>query len=119
MVTPIERTYQVRRGDAWEGEGFRVSTTNQTLFDGVVVRSQIREHYGGPLIHEFLISPVVTTEGANKVLAFGIGLTEAESSRLQPKVYLGDIEISSTYLPKSTVVTYTADVFGDITKSNG
>lgn len=76
----------------------------------------MREYYGGPLIHEFSISPVVTTEGGNKVLTFGIGLTEEESSRLQPKIYIGDIEISSTYLPKSTVVTYTTEVFGDITK---
>jgi len=116
MVTPIERKYQARRGDDWEGEAFRVSTTIQDAFDGIIVRSQVRDYPSGNLAHEFLIYPVVTTEGANKVLTFGIRLSSEESSKLSPKVYVGDIEISSNIIPKSTVVVYDLDVASDVTR---
>jgi hypothetical protein len=116
MVSAIERQYQARRGDVWEGEGFRVLTTNQNLFDGIIVRSQLRDHPSGHLVHEFPIYPVVTTEGANKVLTFGIRLSSEESAKLSPKTYVGDIEISSNLIPKSTVVMFEIDLFADVTR---
>jgi hypothetical protein len=56
MVTPLEREYTVRRGDAWPGEGFRIySPLNAaaTFWSNAVVKSQLRWNTKNQVAHEF------------------------------------------------------------------
>lgn len=64
MVTPLEREYEVRRGDAWVGEGFRVySPLNavSTFWNNFAVKSQIRWNARNNVAHEFVIAPYAST----------------------------------------------------------
>lgn len=119
MIEPISRAYVVRRGDVWVGETFRfLSATGASFWSSVAVRSQIRTTSTATAIaHEFSVSPVVTTEGANGVLTFTLSMTSVQSEALAPGSYVGDIEISSTQLPKSTLVAFSFDVVSDVTRN--
>ena len=64
MVTPLEREYTVRRGDAWVGEGFRVYSplnASSTFWTGFAVKSQLRWNAKNAVAHEFVIAPYVST----------------------------------------------------------
>jgi hypothetical protein len=118
MITPITRQYQSRRGDVWEGETFRlISDQGAAFWTNPVVRSQIRINPNAPeVIHNFVITPVITTEGTNGVLTFQINLSEAESLGINPASYVGDIDVKSDNFPRSTFCTYTLQQFIDITR---
>jgi hypothetical protein len=118
MITPITRQYQSRRGDVWEGETFRlISDQGASYWTNPVVRSQIRINPNSPqVIHQFVITPVITTEGTNGVLTFQINLSEAESLGINPSFYVGDIDVRSDNFPRSTICTYTFQQLIDITR---
>lgn len=118
MITPIYRAYESRRGDAWEGETFRLITDQGAAYwTNPVVRSQIRLTPSSPtIIHEFTITPVITAEGANGVLTFSINLTDAESNAIAPGTYVGDIDVKSDNFARSTLISYTFQQNIDITR---
>lgn len=117
MVEAVQRTYKVRRGDAWVGESFRLISTVAGFWSGAKAKSQIRKTENGPVIHEFSLNPVVTQEGANTVLTLSISFSPEDSAKLVPGTYLGDVEVSSTQLPKCTPIEFTIDANGDITRT--
>jgi hypothetical protein len=118
MIEPITRAYRVRRGDTWEGETFRViSATGASYWNAVVVRAQIRvSHESAAVVHEFSLSPVVTTEGVNGVLTFVLTMTKTQAAALTPGNYVGDIEIESDGLRKSTICAFQFSIFADVTR---
>jgi hypothetical protein len=118
MITPITRQYLSRRGDVWEGETFRlISPLGAAYWTNFEVRSQIRITANAPeIIHQFVITPVVTTEGSNGVLTFQINLSEAESLGIIPGFYVGDIDVKSDSFPRSTICTYTFQQLIDVTR---
>lgn len=116
MVEAVQRSLKARRGDAWEGEAYRLVSATPGFWSGASAKCQIRKTETSPVSHEFSLSPVVTQEGANTVLTVELGLSEYESARLAPGTYFGDLEVRSTLLPKSTIVQFTLEVFGDITR---
>lgn len=119
MVTPIARTYKARRGDYWEGELFRfISSLGAGFWANAAVRAQLRPtNPNGPVAHEFTLTTATTTEGSNGVLTVnGFALTANQTAGLNPGVYVGDIEVSSTTLPKSTLITFTLTVAADVTR---
>lgn len=118
MVTALERTYKARRGDKWEGEGFRFITEEGSAFwTNPVVASQLRPTKNGPVVHTFTITPVITSEAGNGVLTISIDLSPADSGKLTPGTYVGDIEVSSTACPKSTLITFTLEIVNDVTRN--
>lgn len=118
MVDPITRDYVVRRGDVWTGETFRlISASGASFWASPQVKSQARSSpTSAAVVHEFSVSPQVTTEGSNGVLTFTISLSSVESSALSPGNYVGDIEVSSSQLPKSTLVSFNFTVVADVTR---
>lgn len=118
MITPVVRTYQSRRGDAWEGETFRlISDQGAIYWNTPVVRCQIRTTPTSPdITYEFTITPVVTTEGSNGVLTFSISLSDAQSETIAPGSYVGDIDVKSTSFPRSTICLFTFEQLVDITR---
>lgn len=118
MINPIVRTYQSRRGDAWEGETFRlISDQGAAYWTAPIVRCQIRPTPTSPnLVYEFTITPVITTEGANGVLTFSIALTDAQSETIAPGTYVGDIDVKSNNFPRSTICTFSFEQLVDITR---
>jgi hypothetical protein len=118
MIIPITRQYQSRRGDVWEGETFRlISDQGAAYWTNPVVRSQIRTNPNSPqVIHNFVITPVITTEGTNGVLTFQLTLSEAESLVINPAFYVGDIDVKSDNFARATICTYTLEQLIDITR---
>lgn len=118
MITPITRAFESRRGDVWEGVTFRlISDQGASYWTSPVVRSQIRPTPSSPtVIHEFTITPVITTEGSNGVLTFSLTLTEAESNSISPGTYVGDIDVKSNNFPRSTICTYSFQQNIDVTR---
>lgn len=118
MITPITRQFISRRGDAWEGATFRlISDQGAAYWTNPIVRSQIRvTANASEVIHQFVITPVITTEGSNGVLTFQINLSEVESSAILPGFYVGDIDVKSDSFPRSTICTYTFQQLIDITR---
>lgn len=118
MITPIERAYQARRGDYWQGETFRlISDQGAAYWTTPVVRSQIRPTASSPtVLHEFTITPVITTEGINGVLTFSLNISDAVTATFPPGTYVGDIDVQSTNFQKATICTYTFQVLIDITR---
>lgn len=119
MVTPISRTYRARRGDFWEGEIFRFLCAQGAAFWATpVVRCQLRSvNSNGPVSHEFTLTTAITTEGSNGVLTVnGITLTANQTAGLNPGVYVGDLEVASSQMPKATLVSFTLNVAADVTR---
>jgi hypothetical protein len=118
MTEPITRSYRVRRGDTWEGETFRlISPSGASFWNAATVRSQIRtSHESTTIAHEFTLTPVVTTEGSNGVLTFALTMTKVQSAALTPGNYVGDIEVESEGLRKSTICAFQFSVFADVTR---
>jgi hypothetical protein len=118
MVTALERTYKARRGDKWEGETFRlIKESGAGFWTNPVVASQLRATKNGPVAHTFTMTPVITMEGVNAVLAFSIELVPADSAKLTPGTYVGDIEVASDACPKSTFITFTLEIVNDVTRN--
>jgi hypothetical protein len=118
MITPIVRAYLSRRGDAWEGETFRlISDQGAAYWNTPVVRCQLRPTPSSPdVTFQFTITPVITTEGLNGVLTFSIQLTDAESETIAPGTYVGDIDVKSTLFPRATICEFTFQQLIDITR---
>lgn len=118
MTEPITRSYRARRGDAWEGETFRViSPDGASFWSAAAVRSQIRAApESSTIAHEFVLTPAVTTEGSNGVLTFSLALTKTESAALAPGAYVGDIEVESSGFKKTTICCFNFLVLADVTR---
>lgn len=119
MVIPVTRTYKARRGDYWPGELFRfISSLGAGFWTNPVVRCQLRStSTNGPVAHEFTLTPAITTEGSNGVLTVnGLAMTATVTASLNPGLYVGDLEVTSNTLPKSTLVTFNLTVVPDTTR---
>jgi hypothetical protein len=118
MIEPITKSFRVRRGDDWEGETFRlISPAGASFWANTVVRSQIRTTHESPTVaHEFTLTPVVTTEGANGVLTLTLTMSGTQSALLTPGNYVGDIEVKSDGFRKSSFCNFQFAVFADVTR---
>jgi len=119
MITAAELKFEVRRGDTWEGETFRVlapTGNGGAWWASTTVKSQIRHVPDGRLVKEFSLTPVVTTESGTGVLTFSIALTDAESKLLAVGDYVGDIQITCPQFGVLTFVHFTLEVFPDVTR---
>jgi hypothetical protein len=118
MVQPVKRQYQIRRGDVWSGEEFRlISASGAGFWSGATVKAQMRRTVDAPVTYEFVVTPVVTTEGTNGVLTFTLSIPATAAEGLNVGTYEGDVEVTSSGLPKSTVITFSATVVPDITRN--
>jgi hypothetical protein len=118
MVQPVKRQYQIRRGDVWSGEEFRlISASGAGFWSGATVKAQMRRTVDAPVTYEFVLAPVVTTEGTNGVLTFTLSIPATAAEGLNVGTYEGDVEVTSSGLPKSTVITFSATVVPDITRN--
>lgn len=118
MVESITREYTVRRGDVWVGETFRfISSQGTGFWSSYAVRAQIRSTAtSATVVHEFTLNPAVTAEGSNGILTIGLSLTANETAAITPGNYVGDIEVSSSQLPKSTLISFSFALVADITR---
>lgn len=115
---PIWREYSIKRGDDvflallhFEAEG------GLAFWDGYVAKAQLRSgHFDGALIHEFDLDPVLSVNGTKGVLTLYIRAPKAETIDFPVGYAVGDVEIESDNLPKTTVMGFSAPVRGHVTK---
>lgn len=112
MVTSAKRSYQVRRGDAWEGETFRVvSALGVSFWDGVAALAQMRAFPEGHLIYEFDLShATVTSEDGNGVYTTSWSAPGSLTSKWAAGSYTLALRVSSNSLPAATLVEATMEV---------
>lgn len=119
MVQATAREYEIRRGDKWLGETINVTVSGEaaSYWDNAVAKAQMRVTDDEAVIHEWNPAVTVTTNGdGDGVATFALSLTPAEAAALPTGRFVGDIELESDSFPKSTIITFTATVFPDITR---
>ena len=118
MTIPLERTYRIRRGDAWPGETFRmICSIGIGFWDGAEARSAISLRGFDAIAHEFdLTGATITQESSVGILTFTLSMTPQETAALVPGYYVGDVEVTGTNIPTSTLISFTLEVVADVTR---
>ena len=117
MIEAKKLSWNIRRGDAFSAGTFRfLSSSGTSFWDNFVVKCQLRASPDGTLVHEMVLtSAAVTDEDGVGVLSVPMNITAAATAAFDAGKLVGDFEITSDSLPKSTVITINATVYRDVT----
>jgi len=114
----ITRDHCIRRGDAWVGEIYRIkSDVGSEFWDNWVAASQLRTASDGTLAHTFALDGSVTEEDGVGILTLNLKIDAVDTATLSAQRYVGDIEVESDFLPKSTLVTFRVTILPDVTRT--
>jgi len=114
----IAKTYTIKRGDDFRGGTFNFSGPageGSAFWDNNSVRAQWRASPDGELIYEHEFSVTVTESDGVGVLSFDLSAPATDTVSLPAGIMIGDIELKSGSLPKTTLVTMRALVIADVT----
>ena len=117
MIEAKKLSWNIRRGDSFSAGTFRfISSSGTSFWDNFVVKCQLRSTPDGALVHEMDLSDAeVTEEDGDGVLSVPMNITATATAAFDPGKLVGDFEITSDSLPKSTVITINATVYRDVT----
>jgi len=114
----IAKAYTIKRGDDFRGGTFNFSGpagTGAAFWENYAVRAQWRASPDGELIYEHEFSVTVTESDGVGVLSFDLNAPAADTVSFPAGNMIGDIELKSNSLPKTTLVTMRATVIADVT----
>ena len=108
----------IRRGDAWTVPVFEFRSPageGAAWWDGYAVKAQLRASIDGDLLHEFDLGAEVSEEDGIGILTLQLYISAEDSAALSIGPKIGDIEITTDFLPKFTAIAFRVPVVGDVT----
>lgn len=119
-TTALQRRYTIKRGDDFVGDTFNFKSPDGSVYwSGFAVKAQMRLTADTATVaHEFDLTAAAVTEVAGVgILSFALEADAADTADFDPGQYVGDIEVSSTLMPKTTLVTMRFTVLADVTRT--
>jgi len=118
--TAVQLRYTVKRGDDFTGDTLNFkSSEGASFWDGFAVKAQMRTSADSETVtHEFDLSDAEVTDVAGVgILTVPLAADAADTADWDPGQYVGDVEVSSDLMPKTTLVTMRFTVLADVTRT--